>query len=116
MVRLLDFFENRNYIYLCFERYINFENVVYTKEEIKIMNEKGDFSNLEHAVSLIDYIDYSLKSTRSEALEERRAIEICQQMARALEHCHSLGIVFRDLDIYGLYMTNCSEEGEPMFS
>jgi serine/threonine protein kinase len=54
--------------------------------------------------------------TKSTALEEKRVIEICEQMARALEHFHGLGIVFRDLDIYGLHMTNCSETGEPLFS
>lgn len=77
-MRLLDFFENRNYIYLCFEKHINFDNVIYTKEEAKIMNDKGDFSNLEHAVTLVDYITYSLKATRSAALDDRRAIEISQ--------------------------------------
>lgn len=118
IIRILDYFENSRNLYLCFERHINYDVRIATRDEAKSMKERGDHSARE-PLSLQQYVISQTDSsgrTKAVTFDENRAIDIAQTIATALEYLHDIGIIVRDLETSGLVMTQNTDEGIPRIS
>ena len=115
IIRMLDYFENSKSLYLCFERHMHYDDRIVTKEEAKSITDKADYGNQE-SLPLQHYIlsqTTSIVKTQVLTFSENRAIDIAQNIAASLEYLHDIGIIVRDLDTFGIIMTQNSEHGIP---
>lgn len=109
IIKIFDYFENNDYLYICYERYIAFKTHLIMRSV-----EKDDFMVLPPHLSLRQYVWSQVKNDRDEVkyiFREKRINQIASQLLHALNYLHNNGIILRDLDLDGIFLSQNSDQG-----
>lgn len=125
VIRLIDYFENKDFMYFCQER----SNSIDEKQILMLSNGSDqldintpmyralqDVTNSQY-LNLHNYIIYYKHKPKSEFIQiDERYKEIAMNLLETIDHLHTLGIVLRDLNVYNIMMDAVTDAAFPRVS
>lgn len=128
VVKIFDFFESDDYLYLCLERHMSYLGPGQAPEgshlsshalgpALAVGGALGTFfRGLVGKASLMPlnlYVKNNIEHLKVDMYKEIRAMEVIRSIIQTVEYIHEQGIVLNDLDTRGFVVTASSEQGVP---